>query len=578
MATLTKVLTYDGLLYYTQLLRNKFNTKADKTELPSTIIVTPSSSNISLALSNGTTTGTATTLPIVDSNNAGLMTPTMLAKLNGSSSIILDGTNVAYNQMTPGNIYTKDGNMYIPVSSPSGNNYDLIEVSKDGIREKTNSGTSEIYAGLSTATTSANGLMSSADKNRLEGIETGAQVNVIETISIEDETSESDVSSITLLLPSGKNVTIPLATTSQSGLMSHTDKIRLNSVEVGAEVNVQSDWNQTTTTADDYIKNKPTLATVATSGSYNDLSNKPSIPDDSDLVHKTGNETIGGDKMFTGYTKLRGSVTGELYFDNDNYSDSKITLKDDNSQGWVQIRRKSGTNSFETLQDALDAKQNVIDSSHKLSADLISDGTTNKAYTATEKTKLSGIEAGAQVNVIEHIKLGRQDSDLEIDSNKRVTIPVDTTPTNNSTNPVTSGSVYSGLALKAPIASPTFTGTPKAPTATAGTNTTQIATTAFVQAAIAAAVTGSFKFVPTLPTTGEEGYIYLVPHTHTEGSTNTNPDVKDEYIWNTSANPAQWELIGNTDLDLSNYWNKTDLVALTPSEITTIWNTGMSNE
>lgn len=42
--------------------------------------------------------------------------------------------------------------------------------------------------------------------------------------------------------------------------------------------NVQSDWNQTDTTADDYIKNKPSLATVATSGSYNDLSNKPTIP------------------------------------------------------------------------------------------------------------------------------------------------------------------------------------------------------------------------------------------------------------------------------------------------------------
>lgn len=36
---------------------------------------------------------------------------------------------------------------------------------------------------------------------------------------------------------------------------------------------------------------------------------------------------------------------------------------------------------------------------------------------------------------------------------------------------------------KAPLASPTFTGTPAAPTAAAGTNTTQVATTAFVQAA-----------------------------------------------------------------------------------------------
>ena len=42
--------------------------------------------------------------------------------------------------------------------------------------------------------------------------------------------------------------------------------------------NVQSDWNETDTTADDYIKNKPSLAAVATSGSYNDLSNKPTIP------------------------------------------------------------------------------------------------------------------------------------------------------------------------------------------------------------------------------------------------------------------------------------------------------------
>lgn len=42
----------------------------------------------------------------------------------------------------------------------------------------------------------------------------------------------------------------------------------------------------------------------------------------------------------------------------------------------------------------------------------------------------------------------------------------------------------------APLASPTFTGVPAAPTASAGTNTTQIATTAFVQAAVDTARTG----------------------------------------------------------------------------------------
>lgn len=41
--------------------------------------------------------------------------------------------------------------------------------------------------------------------------------------------------------------------------------------------------------------------------------------------------------------------------------------------------------------------------------------------------------------------------------------------------------IATAVATKADIVSPTFTGTPAAPTATAGTNTTQIATTAFVQ-------------------------------------------------------------------------------------------------
>lgn len=43
--------------------------------------------------------------------------------------------------------------------------------------------------------------------------------------------------------------------------------------------------------------------------------------------------------------------------------------------------------------------------------------------------------------------------------------------------------LQTALDLKAPLASPTFTGTPAAPTAAPGTNTTQVATTAFVQAA-----------------------------------------------------------------------------------------------
>ena len=59
---------------------------------------------------------------------------------------------------------------------------------------------------------------------------------------------------------------VPEATTSANGLMSASDKTKLNGIATGAEVNVQSDWNQTTTTADDYIKNKPTLGGAAAKG------------------------------------------------------------------------------------------------------------------------------------------------------------------------------------------------------------------------------------------------------------------------------------------------------------------------
>ena len=41
---------------------------------------------------------------------------------------------------------------------------------------------------------------------------------------------------------------------------------------------IQVDWNEVVASEIDYIKNKPSLATVAVSGSYNDLINKPSIP------------------------------------------------------------------------------------------------------------------------------------------------------------------------------------------------------------------------------------------------------------------------------------------------------------
>lgn len=83
---------------------------------------------------------------------------------------------------------------------------------------------------------------------------------------------------------------------------------------------------------------------------------------------------------------------------------------------------------------------------------------------------------------------------------------IPTTPTapggTNSSQLASTAFVQQELAIKANLNSPSLTGTPQAPTATAGANTTQIATCEFVQAALApfamvnnAALTG----VPTAP-------------------------------------------------------------------------------
>lgn len=55
------------------------------------------------------------------------------------------------------------------------------------------------------------------------------------------------------------------------------------------------------------LSNKPSLATVATSGSYNDLSNKPSIPDVSGKVDKTG-DTITGTLILSKTTDASGTA------------------------------------------------------------------------------------------------------------------------------------------------------------------------------------------------------------------------------------------------------------------------------
>jgi hypothetical protein len=84
--------------------------------------------------------------------------------------------------------------------------------------------------------------------------------------------------------------------------------------------------------------------------------------------------------------------------------------------------------------------------------------------------------------------------------------------------------IASAISSKADLNSPALTGTPTAPTASAATNTTQLATTAFVQTALSAAFTSGMIMmwsgtIATIPT----GWVLC------NGSNNT-PDLRNKFI------------------------------------------------
>lgn len=86
--------------------------------------------------------------------------------------------------------------------------------------------------------------------------------------------------------------------------------------------------------------------------------------------------------------------------------------------GWIDFSKDSYTKT--ETNNLLAGKQDAIDSTHKLSSDLVDDtNNTNKFVTASDKTTWNG----------------KQDA-----------LTFDAAPIENSTNPVTSGGVYTAIA------------------------------------------------------------------------------------------------------------------------------------
>ena len=143
---------------------------------------------------------------------------------------------------------------------------------------------------------------------------------------------------------------------------------KLAGIEEGAQVNVNADWNATT--GDEQILNKPTLAavattgaysdlsgtpslaTVATSGNYTDLSNTPTIPtNNNELTNGAGYITDGN----TGWDNSYGFITAS--------STDTLTNKGGNNSQWTNdagyINEASQTAQTNAIGNAIDFSARV---------------------------------------------------------------------------------------------------------------------------------------------------------------------------------------------------------------------------
>ena len=132
--------------------------------------------------------------------------------------------------------------------------------------------------------------ITAAKVEKLDGVEAGAQKNVqsdwsaasgvafiknkptLGALAAKDEVAESDLASALATKINGKVDAVEGKGLSENDFTDAL-KSKLEGIAAGAEVNVQADWSQTTTTADDYIKNKPTLGALAAKDdvAYGDL-------------------------------------------------------------------------------------------------------------------------------------------------------------------------------------------------------------------------------------------------------------------------------------------------------------------
>lgn len=122
----------------------------------------------------------------------------------------------------------------------------------------------------------------------------------------------------------------------------------------GIYIQKQSNWTETNTGDPSYIQNKPELAAVATSGSYNDLDDKPTIPPAVSVVSPSPSAQTGqaadakstGIALYTGFTEW-------TFSDENNHI---ISIVKEAGEWWYYLDSSLPSyESFQTEYDALSA-------------------------------------------------------------------------------------------------------------------------------------------------------------------------------------------------------------------------------
>lgn len=155
---------------------------------------------------------------------------------------------------------------------------------------------------------------------------------------------------------------------------------------------VQSDWTQTDTGALDYIKNKPTLANVATSGDYNDLIN---IPETAAYLNVQGDSGTGNVALLNDTLDFVGIGAISTVVDKTGTIVSVTTsVANATTSGTLGVASFDGDN-FSITDAKVSIKASGITNTSLANANVIIGSTTvNLGSTVTEFTGLTSFQIG----------------------------------------------------------------------------------------------------------------------------------------------------------------------------------------